>query len=140
VRALLLGGATAALRRTFGVAIGLTRQADFRRSLEPAWQALDAEEGQAAWEEGRKMSLEQALDLALEEPETKPDRPSESLLSAREVEVLSLVAEGLSDAQVADKLYVSPRTVGGHLRVAYRKLGVKSRTAAVKRAGELGLI
>ncbi len=86
------------------------------------------------------MTLEQALNLALEEPETKPDRPTGGILSAREVEVLSLVAEGLSDAQVAEKLYVSPRTVGGQLRVAYRKLGVKSRTAAVKRAGELGLI
>jgi DNA-binding NarL/FixJ family response regulator len=54
--------------------------------------------------------------------------------------VLSLVAEGLSDAEVAEKLYVSPRTVGGHLRGAYGKLVVKSRTAAIKKAGELGLI
>jgi DNA-binding NarL/FixJ family response regulator len=41
---------------------------------------------------------------------------------------------------VAENLYVSPRTVGGHLSGVYRKLQVKSRTAAVKRAGELGLI
>ena len=86
------------------------------------------------------MTLEQALDLAYAEPGTEPDHPTKSLLIAREVEVLSLVAEGLSDVQVAEDLYLSPRTVGGHLRCAYRKLGVKSRTAAVRKAGELGLI
>jgi predicted ATPase len=75
VRALLLGGATAALRRTFGVAIGPTRQAYFRRSLEPAWRALDDEEGKTAWEKGRTMTLEEALAFAMEEPEKKPDRP-----------------------------------------------------------------
>ena len=85
------------------------------------------------------MTLEEALSLAFEEP-TIPERPPDSLLSDRELEVLSLVAGGLSDAEVAENLYVSPRTVGGHLRGVYRKLGVKSRTAAVKRAGELGLI
>ena len=85
------------------------------------------------------MTLEQTLSLAFEGP-TRPSRSSSGLLSERESEVLSFVAEGLSDAQVAEKLYVSPRTVSGHLRGAYRKLGVKSRTAAVKKARELGLI
>jgi DNA-binding NarL/FixJ family response regulator len=86
------------------------------------------------------MTLEEALAFAMEEPEKKPDRPPGSVLSAREVEVLSLVAEGLSDTEVAERLYLSRRTVGNHLRGAYRKLGVKSRTAAVKKAGELGVI
>jgi DNA-binding CsgD family transcriptional regulator len=86
------------------------------------------------------MTLEEALDLAYAEPGAKPNRPSEGPLSARELEILSLVARGITDAEVAENLYVSPRTVSGHLRGAYRKLGVKSRTAAVKKAGELGLI
>jgi non-specific serine/threonine protein kinase len=140
VRALQLGGATTALRQTYGVTVGPTEQAAFRRRLEPAWQALGEEAGQTAWQEGLAMSLEEALDLASAEPGTDPDRPSDHPLSAREIEVLSLVAEGLSDAQVAEKLYVSPRTISGHLRSGYRKLGVKSRTAAVKKAGELALI
>ena len=85
------------------------------------------------------MTLEQTLSLVLGE-EMGPDRSSGGLLSDRENEVLALVARGLSDAEVAEKLYVSRRTVGGHLGGAYRKLGVKSRTAAVKKAEELGLI
>jgi non-specific serine/threonine protein kinase len=139
-RALRLGGATDALRQTYGVTIGPTEQAAFRRRLEPAWRALGEEAGETAWEEGRAMTLEEAVDLAFAEPGTGQDRPPDSLLSDRELEVLSLVARGLTDAEVAENLYVSPRTVSGHLRGAYRKLGVKSRTAAVKKSGELGLI
>ncbi|HET8632491.1 MAG TPA: LuxR C-terminal-related transcriptional regulator, partial [Thermomicrobiales bacterium] len=60
-------------------------------------------------------------------------------LSAREVEVLRLVAEGLTDAQVAERLFLSPRTVGQHLRSVYNKLGVSSRLAATRFALEHGL-
>jgi two-component system response regulator DegU len=60
-------------------------------------------------------------------------------LSRRELEVLRLVAQGCTDADVARALFLSVRTVGGHLGSAYRKLGVRSRTAAVRRLAELGL-
>jgi len=53
-------------------------------------------------------------------------------LSAREAEVLQLVAEGLSSAEVADRLVLSPRTVEQHLRSIYNKLGVSSRAAATR--------
>lgn len=61
-------------------------------------------------------------------------------LSERELEVLALVARGARDADVARDLVLSVRTVGGHLSAVYRKLGVTSRTAAVRRARELGLV
>ena len=61
-------------------------------------------------------------------------------LSAREVEVLRLVAEGLTDAEVASQLFLSPRTVGSHLRSVYNKLGVNSRAAATRFAVEHGLM
>ena len=60
-------------------------------------------------------------------------------LSAREVEVLRLVAEGLTDAQVAERLFVSLPTVRTHLRSIYAKLDVPSRTAAARFATEHGL-
>ena len=53
---------------------------------------------------------------------------------------MRLVAEGLTDAQVAERLFLSPRTVGHHLRSIYRKLHVPSRAAAAKAALERGLI
>ncbi len=46
--------------------------------------------------------------------------------------MLRLVAQGLSDAQVAEKLVISPRTVNSHLTSIYNKLGVDSRAAATR--------
>lgn len=61
-------------------------------------------------------------------------------LSPREVEVLQLVARGMTDADVGAALYISPRTVSRHLRSIYNKLGVNSRTAASAFAYQHGLI
>jgi DNA-binding NarL/FixJ family response regulator len=57
-------------------------------------------------------------------------------LTAREVEVLRLVARGLTDTQVAEQLVISPRTVNWHLTAIYSKLGVSSRAAATRYAIE----
>lgn len=61
-------------------------------------------------------------------------------LSVREVEVLQLVAKGMTDAEVAEALFISPRTVARHLQSVYNKLGVNSRTAATAFAFEHGLV
>ena len=57
-------------------------------------------------------------------------------LTAREVEVLRLVAGGLTDLQIADKLILSPRTVHAHISSIYSKLGVTSRSVATRYALE----
>jgi DNA-binding NarL/FixJ family response regulator len=56
------------------------------------------------------------------------------------VEVLRLVAQGLTDAQVAEQLVISPRTVNFHLASIYSKLGVSSRSAATRYAIEHQLV
>jgi ATP/maltotriose-dependent transcriptional regulator MalT len=61
-------------------------------------------------------------------------------ITEREVQVLRLVAEGLTNADIAGRLGLSPRTVHAHLRSAYGKLGVSARTAAVRQASSLGLL
>jgi DNA-binding NarL/FixJ family response regulator len=50
-------------------------------------------------------------------------------ISAREMEVLRFVADGLTNAQIADELYLSSRTVERHLSNAYAKLGLSGRSA-----------
>jgi DNA-binding NarL/FixJ family response regulator len=57
-------------------------------------------------------------------------------LTAREVEVLRLVAAGLTDAHIAQQLVISPRTVNVHLTSIYSKLSVSSRVAATRYAIE----
>jgi DNA-binding CsgD family transcriptional regulator len=55
-------------------------------------------------------------------------------LTPREREILALVAQGQTNAGIARTLWISPATVGKHLENAYAKLGVSSRTAAIRRA------
>jgi DNA-binding NarL/FixJ family response regulator len=64
----------------------------------------------------------------------------ESALSAREIDVLMLVARGASNQDVGEKLHISTATVKSHLLQIYQKLGVSDRTAAVTTAIERGII
>jgi predicted ATPase/DNA-binding CsgD family transcriptional regulator len=69
---------------------------------------------------------------------TRPTLPNG--LTRREVEVLRLVTQGLTNVQVAEKLVLAPRTVNVHLTSIYSKLGVNSRTAAARFAFDQNLI
>ena len=64
--------------------------------------------------------------------------PAEEKLSARELEVLRLVAGGASNGDVSQALHISEATVKSHLLHIFGKLGVSSRTQAVVKAGEVG--
>jgi DNA-binding CsgD family transcriptional regulator len=61
-------------------------------------------------------------------------------LSAREVEVLRLIARGLRNREVAARLFISPKTVGHHVAHIYTKIGVRTRPGAVLFAMEHGLL
>ncbi len=77
-----------------------------------------------------------------------PDRPASASpnaaagagLSPRQIEVLHLVARGMTDAEIADELFISTRTVSGHLQSIYNKLGISSRSAATAFAYEHHLV
>ena len=82
-------------------------------------------------------------------PEPEPTDPSISQtqepdliepLSKRELKVLQLMAEGLTNPEIASRLFVSPKTVKAHARNIYGKLGVHNRTQAVTRARALGIL
>jgi DNA-binding NarL/FixJ family response regulator len=67
-------------------------------------------------------------------------RPAPSLLTQRELEVLHLVARGETDQGIADRLYLSRRTINCHVANILSKLEVPSRTAAAMTAARIGLL
>jgi DNA-binding CsgD family transcriptional regulator len=86
----------------------------------------------------RLLGLAESLETALRQPDGASAYPFG--LTAREHEVLRLVAAGLTNAEIADRLYVSRRTVEQHAYTIYRKLGVSSRVAAARHAFEHHLL
>ena len=146
VRAAHLWGAEEALLEKIEAAVyTYVPDRSLHQSHVAAAQARIGEEAWgAAWKEGRAMNLEQAIEYALEPgPSPGPAATPQTYpagLSAREVEVLRLVARGLTNAKIAEKLFLSSRTVDWHLSSIYRKLGVHSRTEATRFAVEHGLL
>lgn len=80
--------------------------------------------------------IQRAIPSATRTVEEKPDVE----LSERETEVLKLAAKGMSNKDIADKLFISSRTVQGHLNSIFNKLGVGSRTEAIFQGVKKGLI
>lgn len=66
--------------------------------------------------------------------------PYPAVLTAREVEVLRLLAEGLTNKQMAERLVLSPKTVSSHLSSIFSKIGVTTRAAATRFAFEAHLL
>ena len=148
VGAARLFGAAAALRGAIGAPMEPARRAAYERHLAATRAQLTEEAFATAWAEGRALTPEQAVAALgqapiLEQPTAgaqpsvsrdQPSAPCPAGLTAREVEVLRLVAGGLTDAQIAERLLLSPRTVHAHLRAIYGKLEVGSRSAATRYA------
>jgi len=69
-----------------------------------------------------------------------PARSRRGSLSDRECEVLELIASGATNRETAERLHLSPHTIKDHTTTIYRKLGVRNRAEAVRRAQELQLL
>ena len=153
-----LGCVTAAQRHSTTTALLWGAAENFPESLnvyipqtlfERARAAARTHLGEAAFEralsDGRAMTPAQALTAYKALPlqsafQVKRSPAYPAGLTTREVEVLRLVAEGLTDAQVAEHLVISVRTVNKHLTSIYNKLGVSSRAAATRFAVEHHLV
>ncbi|MFL5701739.1 MAG: response regulator transcription factor, partial [Ktedonobacteraceae bacterium] len=141
VWAMQLWGAAEAIRDAIGVPIPPVELADYERSLSAARVHLGERAFAAAWSQGRSMTPQQALAAKGQKPiptSTRTMTPASypAGLTAREVEVLRLLAAGMTDLQIAEKLILSPRTVHTHISSIYSKLGVTSRSSATRFALE----
>jgi len=152
LRAARLYGAAEAHRENMTVVMYEAQRLAYLKDIERGRAQLDDASWDAAWAEGRTMSLDDASALALEElspstsvpgaisaaPAAAPQNTYD--LTERELEVLRLLVDGLTYAQIADQLTLSFHTVHAHMRSIYSKLGVTSRSQAARFASEHALI
>ncbi|GAC1614617.1 MAG: hypothetical protein NVS4B7_06830 [Ktedonobacteraceae bacterium] len=145
-------GAAESLRESFNTPLPPIMRADYDRSVAAARTQLGEKAFAAAWAQGRMMSPEQVVAAQGNTTVSPPNPPTSPLktttsspaypagLTKREVEVLQLVAQGLTDAQVAEQLVFSRRTVNWYLTSIYSKIQVSSRSAATRYAVDHHLV
>ena len=134
-----LFGAAAGWRETYPHDAWFPMPNDFQKAAASVRRRLGERAWFEAYDAGRKLYSDQAMRLAEDAVTALEEelRRRSSGLTAREIEVLQLVAAGLSNAEIADRLVLSQRTVHAHLRSIFDKLGVNTRTAAVHTVASL---
>jgi DNA-binding CsgD family transcriptional regulator len=138
VRSARLWGAAEALREAIGTAFQPMEHRVYEPYVEATRVQLDDAAWETAWSEGRAMDVEVAVEYALSEEElapTKTPAPEEQLgseplggLTRREEEIVTLVARGLTNRQIATELSISEHTVATHVAKVRKKLGLSSRS------------
>ncbi len=132
-RAATLLGAVDALFSDLGTAVATYQNliADHEACERQARDALGAAVFAAAFHRGRTMPFDAALGYALDEhPQPEPARPrtEQTPLTRREQQIAGLIAEGLSNREIAARLVISPRTAESHVEHILAKLGFGSRS------------
>jgi predicted ATPase/DNA-binding CsgD family transcriptional regulator/tRNA A-37 threonylcarbamoyl transferase component Bud32 len=128
-------------------------QPSYDRTLAQARQQIGEQAFAAAWTAGQAMTPEQVLSTEAQTPRRKQVQPLSAArplpapapiipgeLTARELEVLRLLAQSMSNRQIGEQMALSPSTVGGYVQRIYDKLAIHSRSAATRFALEHHLI
>jgi non-specific serine/threonine protein kinase len=113
-------------------------RAQFDENVHLSRSRLGVRKSEDAWNQGWVMTIDQAVDYALSNVEPK-SLPHANPLSRREHEVVTLVAQGMTNRQIAERLFIAERSAEGHLERIRNKLGVRSRTEVATWAVEHGL-
>ncbi len=152
--AVQLWGAAEALRTAIGIPIPPIERNAYEQALADAHTHLTEQDFAARWSEGHTMTIEQVLAAqgqVLVPASATPVGPQPAMpvalptaypagLTAREVEVLRLVAKGLTNAEIAQTLVLSEKTVAHHLTHIFNKANVDNRAAATAFAFQHGLV
>ncbi|HEX8221347.1 MAG TPA: LuxR C-terminal-related transcriptional regulator, partial [Chloroflexia bacterium] len=128
-----------------GVGLYLADRLEHDRSVAELRDRLGQERFSTLWAEGRHLSVEQAVKMASppgpqDDALPQPTSPEDPGLTTRELEVLRHIAAGMTNAETAGSLSISPHTVNMHVRSIFSKLGVTSRSAATRYALVNGLV
>lgn len=137
-----LHGASATWREALGTARLGYNEADFEAAHASAQRRLPSADWLHLFEDGQRLTFADAqidTEKIIHELLGWCQAAPVAQLTRREVEVLRLIAEGLSNPDIAGRLVLSPRTVHAHVRSIFDKLNVSTRTAAALKARELAI-
>ncbi len=146
-------GATQSYSTLLGLRLNRADGVQWTKDMAALRRQLPTDRLERAWAEGRLLAPAAAVALAadglaplLQSADHSQPASSggwiahdEAALTLREREVLGLIAQGLTDAQIAEQLVISPRTVSKHVQSIYGKLGLTSRSGATRFAITHGL-
>ena len=127
-RALRLAAVVDRMSREWRLSAWSVRVDQLEEASGQARARLGARKADAAWAEGLSMKAARALEYALGEDRLEGLALDAGPLSRREREVASMVATGLTNKQIAERLFIAERTAEGHVERIRNKLGVRSRT------------
>jgi DNA-binding CsgD family transcriptional regulator len=141
-------GASAKVLELSGFGLPPFLETHHERTVSAIQAAIGADALRAAWAAGAALPPDELVAEAIALADggafaagaPRPQRPHPSGLTERELEVVRLAAAGLTAPQIAERLYLSPRTVHAHMAAIYRKLDVTTRGEAVRVAIERGLV
>jgi non-specific serine/threonine protein kinase len=138
-RMLRLAAAADRMSREWSLSTSSFRVRYLEDASAQARAALGSRKSDSAWNDGLTMSADRALEYALGEgkPEAAPVADA-GPLSKREREVVAMVAAGMTNRQIAGRLFIAERTAEGHVERIRNKLGFRSRTEVATWAVEHG--
>jgi non-specific serine/threonine protein kinase len=140
-RALRLAAVESRMSREWSLSAWPLRVSQLDEACKRARSRLGAKKSESAWNNGLTMSTARAMEYAVgEEKAQAQTSPELLLLSRREREVVALVASGMTNKQIADRLFIAERTAEGHVERIRNKLGVRSRTEVATWAVEHGIV
>lgn len=140
-RALRLVSVADRMSREWSLSAGPFRLGQLEAVIKQARAKLGDRRSDAAWNEGQTMAAARALEYALGEGEPAPAAGIDAgPLSRREREVVAMVAAGMTNRQIAERLFIAERTAEGHVERIRNKLGVRSRIEVATWAVERGLV
>ncbi|HXJ49205.1 MAG TPA: LuxR C-terminal-related transcriptional regulator [Candidatus Acidoferrum sp.] len=140
-RALRLAAVESRMSREWSLSAWPLRMSQLEEACGRARTRLGTRKGEGAWNDGLSMATVRALEYALGDEKPQAAATEElRRLSRREREVVALVAAGMTNREIAERLFIAERTAEGHVERIRSKLGVRSRTEVATWAVEQGIV
>lgn len=146
-QAVRLWGMAEVLRARIGAPLARIDHAAYEQAIAAAREQIGGSEFATLWEQGRATPLAEIVEVAKASIEKHPQTsteartsPTKNILSARESEVLQLVAAGLSNKEIGEQLCITAHTAKYHVTSILNKLGADTRAQAVAHALHYGLL